>query len=134
MVNSNFYFNADIIFGIGNSTTNVAIPHISGYFAATADEAKWIVTSYMVANACLILLSGWLEQLFGRKTFIKICISIFTLGALICTFAPSLNIMVLGRFIQGVGGGPMTPISQTVLLSAFPPDKKGLQCHYLVLL
>lgn len=111
---------------LATTATNVAIPHISGYFAATADEAKWIVTSYMVANACLIMLAGWLEQLFGRKTFIKICISIFTLGALICTCAPSLNIMVLGRFVQGVGGGPMTPISQTVLLSAFPPEKKGL--------
>lgn len=111
---------------LATTATNVAIPHISGYFAATADEAKWIVTSYMVANACLILLSGWLENLFGRKQFIKICITIFTLGALICTFAPSLNVMVLGRFIQGVGGGPMTPISQTVLLSAFPPEKKGV--------
>ena len=72
---------------LATTATNVAIPHISGYFAATADEAKWIVTSYMVANACLILLSGWLEQLFGRISFIKICISIFRLGALICTFA-----------------------------------------------
>lgn len=111
---------------LATTATNVAIPHISGYFAATADEAKWIVTSYMVANACLIMLSGWLERLFGRKQFMKICIAIFTLGALICTVAPSLEIMVLGRFIQGVGGGPMTPISQTVLLSAFPPEKKGV--------
>lgn len=111
---------------LATTATNVAIPHISGYFAATTDEAKWIVTSYMVANACLIMLSGWLEHLFGRKQFMKICIGIFTLGALICTVAPSLNLMVLGRFIQGVGGGPMTPISQTVLLSAFPPEKKGV--------
>lgn len=111
---------------LATTATNVAIPHISGYFAATADEAKWIVTSYMVANACMIMLSGWLEHLFGRKQFMKICIAIFTLGALICTVAPSLNIMVLGRLIQGIGGGPMTPISQTVLLSAFPPDKKGV--------
>ncbi len=111
---------------LATTATNVAIPHISGYFAATADEAKWIVTSYMVANACLILLSGWLEHLFGRKLFMKICVAIFTLGALICALAPSLEIMVLGRFIQGVGGGPMTPISQTVLLSAFPKEKKGV--------
>lgn len=111
---------------LATTATNVAIPHISGYFAATSDEAKWIVTSYMVANACLIMLSGWLEKLFGRKQFMKICIAIFTLGALICTVAPSLELMVLGRFIQGVGGGPMTPISQTVLLSAFPPEKKGV--------
>lgn len=111
---------------LATTATNVAIPHISGYFAATADETKWIVTAYMVANACLIMLAGWLESMFGRKLFTKICIVIFTLGALICTLAPSLNTMVLGRFVQGVGGGPMTPISQTVLLSAFPPDKKGV--------
>lgn len=111
---------------MATTATNVAIPHISGYFAATTDEAKWIVTSYMVANACLMMLSGWLEHLLGRKRFINICISIFTLGALICTLAPSLNTMVLGRFVQGVGGGPMTPLSQTVLLSIFPPEKKGL--------
>ncbi|MBP3925274.1 DHA2 family efflux MFS transporter permease subunit [bacterium] len=110
---------------LATTATNVAIPHISGYFAATADEAKWIVTSYMVANACMIMLSGWLEQLFGRKQFMKICVIIFTLGAFICTIASSLNMMVLGRLIQGVGGGPMTPMAQTVLLSAFPPDKKG---------
>ncbi len=111
---------------LATTATNVAIPHISGYFAATTDEAKWIVTSYMVANACLIMLSGWLERLFGRKQFMKISIVIFTLGALICTFAPSLELMVFGRFVQGVGGGPMTPLSQTVLLSAFPPEKKGV--------
>lgn len=111
---------------LATTATNVALPHISGYFAATADEAKWIVTSYMVANACLIMLSGWLENIFGRKLFAKICIAVFTLGALICTSAPSLNIMVLGRFIQGIGGGPMTPISQTILLTAFPPEKKGV--------
>jgi len=111
---------------LATTATNVAIPHISGYFAATADEAKWIVTSYMVANACMMLLSGWFEHLLGCKQFMKICILIFTLGALICSVAPSLNVMVLGRLIQGIGGGPMTPMSQTVLLSAFPPDKKGL--------
>ena len=111
---------------LATTATNVAIPHISGYFAATADEAKWIVTSYMVANACMIMLSGWLEHLLGRKQFMKICIAIFTLGAIICTIASSLNMMVLGRLIQGIGGGPMTPMAQTVLLSAFPADKKGL--------
>ena len=111
---------------LATTATNVAIPHISGYFAATADEAKWIVTSYMVANACMIMLTGWLEHILGRKQLIKICIVIFTLGAFICTISPSLNIMVLGRLIQGIGGGPMTPIAQTVLLSSFPADKKGV--------
>ena len=111
---------------LATSATNVAIPHISGYFAATSDEVKWVVTSYMVANACLIMLSGWLESIWGRKTFLKISIAIFTIGAFICVAAPTLNVMVFGRFIQGIGGGPMTPMAQTILLSAFPPDKKGV--------
>ena len=87
---------------LATSATNVAIPHISGYFAATIDEAKWIITSYMIANACLIMLSGWLENLLGRKTFLKVSIMIFTLGSIICLIAPSLNIMVIGRLIQGI--------------------------------
>lgn len=111
---------------LATSATNVAIPHISGYFGSTIDEANWIITSYMIANACLILMSGWLENLMGRKLFLKIFIGIFTLGSLICAIAPNLNLMVLGRLIQGVGGGPMTPVSQAILLAAFPKDKKGI--------
>ena len=63
---------------LATSATNVAIPYISGHFAATVDEASWVVTSYMIANACLILMTGWLEHLFGRKRFLKIFIGIFT--------------------------------------------------------
>ncbi len=111
---------------LATSATNVAIPHISGYFGSTIDEANWIITSYMIANACLILMSGWLEGLLGRKNFLKIFIAIFTLGSLICAIAPNLNLMVLGRLIQGIGGGPMTPVSQALLLAAFPPEKKGI--------
>ncbi len=111
---------------LATSATNVAIPHISGYFGSTIDEANWIITSYMIANACLILMSGWLENLMGRTLLLKVFITIFTIGSLICAIAPNLNIMVLGRLIQGIGGGPMTPISQAILLAAFPPDKKGI--------
>ena len=111
---------------LATSATNVAIPHISGYFGSTIDEANWIITSYMIANSCLILMSGWLENLLGRKRFLKIFIGIFTLGSLICALAPNLNLMVLGRLIQGIGGGPMTPVSQAILLAAFPPEKRGV--------
>ncbi len=111
---------------LATSATNVAIPHISGYFGSTIDEANWIITSYMIANACLILMSGWLENILGRKRFLKVFIGIFTLGSLICAVAPNLNLMVLGRLIQGIGGGPMTPLSQSILLAAFPPDKRGI--------
>ncbi len=111
---------------LATSATNVAIPHISGYFGSTVDEANWIITSYMIANACLILMSGWLENLMGRTKLLKVFITVFTVGSLICAIAPNLNIMVLGRLIQGIGGGPMTPISQAVLLSAFPSEKRGV--------
>ncbi len=111
---------------LATSATNVAIPHISGYFGSTIDEANWIITSYMIANACLILMSGWIESVLGRKRFLKIFIGIFTIGSLICAMAPNLNLMVLGRLIQGIGGGPMTPVSQAILLAAFPPDKRGI--------
>ncbi len=111
---------------LATSATNVAIPHISGYFGSTVDEANWIITSYMIANACLILMTGWLENLMGRKLLLKVFITIFTVGSLICAIAPNLNTMVFGRLIQGIGGGPMTPVSQAILLSVFPPDKKGV--------
>ena len=111
---------------LATSATNVAIPHISGFFAATVDEANWVITSYMIANACLILMTGWLEHLMGRKRLLKVFIGIFTRGSLKCAIAPSLNLMVLGRLIQGIGGGPMTPMSQAILLAAFPVEKRGL--------
>ncbi len=111
---------------LATSATNVAIPHIAGYFGSTTDEANWVITSYMIANACLILMTGWLENLMGRKTFLKVFIAIFTIGSLICATAPNLNFMVLGRLIQGIGGGPMTPIAQSVLLSAFPFEKRSV--------
>ncbi len=111
---------------LATSATNVAIPHIAGYFGSTPDEANWVITSYMIANACLILMTGWLENLMGRKRFLKIFITIFTLGSLICAVAPNLNLMVLGRLIQGIGGGPMTPIAQAILLAAFPFEKRSV--------
>ncbi len=111
---------------LATSATNVAIPHIAGYFGSTVDEANWVITSYMIANACLILMTGWLENLMGRKLFLKIFISIFTIGSLMCAFAHSLNMMVIGRLIQGIGGGPMTPIAQSVLLSEFPFEKRSI--------
>lgn len=111
---------------LATSATNVAIPHISGYFGSTTDEANWVITIYMIANACLILMTGWLENLMGRKVFLKTFISIFTLGSLICAAAPNLNFMVFGRLIQGIGGGPMTPIAQSILLSAFPYEKRSV--------
>src|SRR5574344_199337 len=110
---------------LATSATNVAIPYIAGSFGATVDEANWVITTYMIANAILIPLTGWLENYMGRVKFLKIFIAIFTIGSLVCALAPSLNMLVLGRMIQGIGGGPMMPISQAILISAFPYNKRG---------
>ena len=110
---------------LATSETNVAIPHIAGYFGATLDEANWVITSYMVANAILLPLTAWFENLMGRVNFLKTFVAIFTIGSLLCAVAPSLDMMVLGRVIQGVGGGPLMPISQAILISCFPFEQRG---------
>lgn len=110
---------------LATSATNVALPHIAGAFGSTSDEAKWVVTSYMIANGIFLPLTGWLENRLGRLGFLKIFISIFTLGSIICATAPSLVVLILGRIIQGVGGGVLMPLSQSILLQEFPSNRKG---------
>ncbi len=110
---------------LATSATNVAIPYIAGFFGSTVDEANWVITTYMIANAILIPLTGWLENYMGRVLFLKVFISIFTIGSLVCAMAHSLNMLVIGRLIQGIGGGPMMPISQAILIASFPYNKRG---------
>lgn len=110
---------------LATSATNVALPHIAGAFGSTSDEAKWVVTSYMIANGIFLPLTGWLERKLGRLDFLKIFIAIFTVGSLVCALAPNLLILILGRIIQGVGGGILMPLSQSILLQEFPQDRKG---------
>ena len=110
---------------LATSATNVALLHIAGAFGSTADEAKWVVTSYMVANAVFLPLTGWLERRLGRVKFLEIFISIFTIGSIICATAPSLLILILGRVVQGIGGGVLMPLTQSILLQEFPAERKG---------
>lgn len=110
---------------LATSATNVALHHIAGSFGSTTDEAKWVVTSYMIANGIFLPLTGWLERKLGRLNFMKIFIAIFTIGSIICALAPSLVILILGRIIQGVGGGVLMPLSQSILLQEFPSNRKG---------
>lgn len=110
---------------LATSATNVALPHIAGAFGSTTDEAKWVVTSYMIANGIFLPLTGWLERTLGRLKFLEIFISIFTIGSIICATAPSLVILILGRIIQGVGGGILMPLSQSILLQEYPENRKG---------
>ncbi|MDD3237410.1 MAG: DHA2 family efflux MFS transporter permease subunit [Candidatus Gastranaerophilales bacterium] len=110
---------------LATSATNVALPHIAGSFGSTNDEAKWVVTSYMIANGIVLPLTGWLERKLGRLDFLKIFILLFTLGSIICTVAPNLLVLIIGRIVQGIGGGVLMPLSQSILLQEFPKDRKG---------
>src|SRR5574344_1881780 len=109
---------------LATSATIVALPHIAGSFGSTNDEAKWVVTSYMIANGIVLPLTGWLEGKLGRLDFLKIFIVLFTLGSVVCALAPNLLILILGRIIQGIGGGVLMPLSQSILLQEFPKDRK----------
>lgn len=111
---------------LATSATNVAIPHIAGAFGSTQDESNWVITSYMISNAIFLPLTGWFENMLGRRLFLKVFIALFTLGAIICTVSTSLNVLIIGRIIQGIGGGPLMPISQAILLESFPYEKRGV--------
>jgi DHA2 family multidrug resistance protein len=89
------------------------------------DEASWVVTTYLVSNAIILTASSYLARKLGRKTFFLICLGLFTLSSLLCGFAPNLNALLLFRIMQGVGGGGMVPVAQSILADAFPPAKRG---------
>ncbi len=111
---------------LDTSIAAVALPYIAGSVSATNDEATWVLTSYLVANAVVLPASGWFGLRFGRKRFLVTCIVIFTASSFLCGAAPSLGILLLARALQGAGGGALQPISQAILLESFPPAKRGL--------
>ncbi len=111
---------------LDTSIAAVALPYIAGSVSATNDEATWVLTSYLVANAVVLPASSWFGLRFGRKRFLIVCIVIFTASSFLCGAAPSLGILLLARAVQGAGGGALQPISQAILLESFPPQKRGL--------
>ena len=111
---------------LDTSVANVALPHIAGNLSATTEEATWVLTSYLVSNAIVLPITGWLGIYFGRKRLLTMCITIFTLASVICGMAPNLGILIVARILQGIGGGALVPISQAVLLESFPPEKRGV--------
>jgi MFS transporter, DHA2 family, multidrug resistance protein len=111
---------------LDTSIAAVALPYIAGSVSATNDEATWVLTSYLVANAIVLPASSWFGLRFGRKRFLLTCIVIFTASSFLCGAAPSLGILLLARAVQGAGGGALQPISQAILLESFPPAKRGL--------
>lgn len=105
---------------LATSSVNVAIPYIAGQFGSTRDEANWVITSYMIAHAMMLPITGWLENRFTARKLLKAISVIFALGSVICFLAPNLNILIIGRIIQGIGGGPFMPLSQAILMQTFP--------------
>src|SRR5438270_7706276 len=111
---------------LDTSVANVSLPHIAGNLSATTDEATWVLTSYLVANAIILPATNWLGQLFGRKRFLIACIVLFTIASALCGMAGSLGFLIIARVLQGAGGGALQPISQAVLMESFPPAKRGV--------
>jgi DHA2 family multidrug resistance protein len=111
---------------LDTSVANVALPHIAGSLSSTVDEATWVLTSYLVSNAIVLPLSGWFSSLFGRKRFYMICVALFTVSSMLCGLAPSLTVLIVCRILQGIGGGALQPISQSILVESFPRHKQGM--------
>src|SRR6201998_3218277 len=110
---------------LDTTIANVALPYIAGGMGVSEDEASWVVTTYLVANAIILTASSYLARMLGRKTFFLICLGLFTLSSLLSGFAPNLNALLLFRIMQGVGGGGMVPVAQSILADLFPPSKRG---------
>lgn len=110
---------------LDTSIAAVALPYIAGSLSASNDEATWVLTSYLVANAIVLPMSNWCSLKFGRKRFLVGCVLVFTVASFLCGAAPTLGFMLLGRVIQGAGGGALQPLSQAILLESFPPSKRG---------
>ncbi len=111
---------------LDTAIANVALPHIAGNLGASNDQSTWVLTSYLVANAIVLPITGWLVSLFGRKRFFMTCMAIFTVSSLLCGIAPNLGFLLLFRVLQGAGGGGLQPMAQAILADTFPPDKRGL--------
>jgi MFS transporter, DHA2 family, multidrug resistance protein len=110
---------------LDTTVVNVSLPHIAGSLSATIDEATWTLTSYLVSNAIILPLTGWLSNFFGRKRMLLMSVTGFTIASFLCGLAPSLPFLIVCRVIQGACGGGLQPISQAVLLESFPPEDRG---------
>ncbi|MDE2472131.1 MAG: DHA2 family efflux MFS transporter permease subunit [Bradyrhizobium sp.] len=110
---------------LDTTIANVALRYISGGLAISSDEASWVITTYLVANSIVLCASGWIAQMFGRKNFFLMCIALFTLSSLLCGLAWNLQVLLIFRVMQGLAGGGMTPVAQSILAAAFPPAKRS---------
>jgi len=111
---------------LDTTIVSVALPNMAGSLASTNEEATWVLTSYLVANAIVLPASGWFALRFGRKRFLLACTALFTFASFLCAFAPSMSVLVLARVLQGAGGGALQPLSQAILIESFPREKQGM--------
>ncbi len=111
---------------LDTSIANVALPHIAGNLGASLDQGTWVLTTYLVANAIMLPITGWITSVVGRKRFFLICITLFTTASFVCGIAPSFGFLLIARAIQGAGGGGMQPMAQAIMADSFPPRLRGL--------
>ena len=110
---------------LDTTVVNVSLPHIAGSLSATVDETTWVLTSYLVSNAIVLPMTGWLANQFGRKRILLTSVFGFTIASVACGLAPNLATLIIFRVIQGATGGGLQPLSQAIMLEAFPPEKRG---------
>jgi MFS transporter, DHA2 family, multidrug resistance protein len=110
---------------LDTSIANVSLPYIGGGLGRSYDEVTWILTTYLVANAVVLPMSAWLSRVFGRKNYYLGCVALFTLTSLFCGLAPSLGFMLSSRVLQGIAGGGLAPVAQSILVDTFPPAKRA---------
>ncbi|MBI5420626.1 MAG: DHA2 family efflux MFS transporter permease subunit [Deltaproteobacteria bacterium] len=108
------------------SVANVSLDHIRGSLSAGIDEAAWVLTSYLVSNAIIIPMTGWLARSFGRKRYLMFSLALFTGASFLCGSSTSLGMLVFFRVLQGIGGGALQPLSMAILLESFPPKEHGI--------
>ncbi len=111
---------------LDTSIANVSLIYIAGGLSISNDQATWVLTSYLVANAIVIPISGWLSDVIGRKRYFQISIALFTLSSFVCGISPNLTTLVIARVFQGIGGGGLAPVEQSMLADTFPPAKRGM--------
>jgi DHA2 family multidrug resistance protein len=111
---------------LDTSIVNVALDHIAGGLAVSYDEATWVTTSFLIATAIVIPISGWLANVIGRKRYYMISVAMFTVSSLLCGLAPNLTPLILARVLQGAAGGGLAAVEQSMLVDTFPPAKRGL--------
>src|SRR5271168_5210917 len=111
---------------LDTSIANVALPYMAGGLSSSLTDASWVLTSYLVANAVVLPISGWLSIRFGRKRYYMASVVAFTVSSFLCGIAPSLGMLVMFRVLQGAAGGGLQPVSQAIMKDAFPPEQLGI--------